>query len=249
MTVIVEPSLFPWIKSPQNDKKIKSKWRIAKERCGVIRADLNHKLFFVDGFTPFVKKYIGTIPSLHPGTLVSINEASAVGNPGDKWIHFFVDDVLFDWIWRPDGMRRFIALAKKFRGVIAPDFSILLNMLPFQKEFNAFRIHAMIQILQRKGVRVIPVVSWAEPEMYDKCFGGYETGGIYAISTNGVHRNPVSWKMFLMGFREMNKRLKPEKILVYGKEEDIPVETEAKIIWYANEHLTRLRTISGGECR
>lgn len=244
MTEAKEQFLFPWMKRLPKKRKQKSKWRIAKGRFGVIRVDLNHKLILTDSHSPIVKRYLGIIPGIHPCTLVSINEAFTVDNPAGKWLHMFVDDVQFDWIWQPDGMRKFIALAKKFRGVIAPDFSILLNMLQFQKEFNAFRIHAMIQILQRKGIRVIPVVSWAEPETYDMCLDGYETGGIYAISTNGVHRNPITWRMFLMGFREMNKRLKPKKILIYGKKEDIPVATEAEIVWYENEHLARLKAIS-----
>lgn len=135
MTEAKEQFLFPGMKSLPMVKK-KSNWRIAKGRFGIMRVDLNHKLALTDDHIPIVKKYLGIIPSLQPGHLVSINEANSVDNPASKWVHMFVDDVHFDHIWRPDGMRQFVSLTKKFLGVIAPDFSILLNMLPFQKEFN-----------------------------------------------------------------------------------------------------------------
>lgn len=52
-----------------------------------------------------------------------------------------------------------------------------------------------------------------------------------------------------MGFREMSKRLKPKKILIYGIKENIPIETEATVVWYNNEHLARLRAISRDKSR
>lgn len=61
---------------------------------------------------------------------------------------------------------------------------------------------------------MIPTVTWADERTYDICFNYIEKGSIVAISTVGIIRNK---ELFLKGFNEMIKRIKPSLILVRGK--------------------------------
>ena len=61
---------------------------------------------------------------------------------------------------------------------------------------------------------MIPTVTWADERTYDICFNCIEKGSIVAISTVGIIRNK---ELFLKGFNEMIKRIKPSLILVRGK--------------------------------
>ena len=73
---------------------------------------------------------------------------------------------------------------------------------------------------QALGIDVIPDVVWGDRDSFEYCFDGIPKGGTVAVSTVGV-KNDKSWNntegnMFLDGYNEMLKRLKPETILFYG---------------------------------
>ena len=74
---------------------------------------------------------------------------------------------------------------------------------------------------QALGLDVIPDVVWGDKESYEFCFDGIPKGGTVAVSSVGV-KNDEEWnnkkgQLFIDGYNEMLKRLKPETILFYGK--------------------------------
>lgn len=68
--------------------------------------------------------------------------------------------------------------------------------------------------MQQNGITVIPMVRWGSLESFNFCFDGIEKGCIVAVSTLGV-KNEKSH--FMLGYNEMRRRIKPEKIICYGK--------------------------------
>ena len=81
---------------------------------------------------------------------------------------------------------------KKFNAVLSPDFSMYTEM----------------------PVALQPTVRWGSLESFNFCFDGIEKGCVVAVSTLGV-KNEKSH--FILGYNEMRRRIKPEKVICYGK--------------------------------
>ena len=101
-----------------------------------------------------------------------------------------------------------------FLAVTTPDYSAYTNMEPWVVEENVRHNLWVGAWLQYLGIKVIPTVTWADERTYDICFNYIEKGSVVAISTVGIIRNK---ELFLKGFNEMIKRIKPSLILVRGK--------------------------------
>ncbi len=137
-----------------------------------------------------------------------INQSNEAG----KTVHFFLDDYRFESIYKnPDDK---IERLKEFNAVLSPDFSIYTEMPVALQLYNCFRNRWTGAYLQQNGITVIPTVRWGSLESFNFCFDGIEKGCVVAVSTLGV-KNEKSH--FMLGYNEMRRRIKPEKIICYGK--------------------------------
>ena len=148
-----------------------------------------------------------------PSKLIGFNYAKT-SKDKKAGIHFFIDDYQFERIWSyPE---KYTEILKEYECILTPDFSLYLSMPMPMKIWNVYRSRQIGAFYQSKGLKVIPTVSWAEPETYSFCFEGIEKGGIVAISTLGIKNNKNALSIYKDGTREMIERLEPEKIIVYG---------------------------------
>ena len=108
---------------------------------------------------------------------------------------------------------KWIPLFQCCMAVSTPDFSAYASMNPNEIRHNIFMSRWLGCTWQNYGCTVLPTIGWAEEDTFDLCFGGIEEGCPVVISTVGCqdHRN-----VFLKGFNEMKKRIKPPIIIVYG---------------------------------
>lgn len=150
---------------------------------------------------------------------VSLEKMSLIGydkiNQSDekeKTVHFFLDDYRFESIYKnPDNK---IERLKKFNAVMSPDFSMFTEMPVSLQLYNCFRNRWVGAYLQSKGIKVIPTVRWGSLESFNFCFDGIEQGCTVAVSTLGI-KNEKSH--FMLGYNEMRRRIRPRKIICYGK--------------------------------
>lgn len=150
---------------------------------------------------------------------VSLEDAELIGydkinqsNDYNKIVHFFLDDYKFESIYNnPDNK---IEQIKKFKAVLTPNFSMFIEMPIVLQLYNTFKNRWVGAYLQKQGICVIPTVCWGDLTSFNFCFDGIEKGSIVAISTVGV-KNEKSH--FLLGYNEMLQRIKPSKIICYGK--------------------------------
>ena len=103
---------------------------------------------------------------------------------------------------------------KKFNAVLSPDFSMYTEMPVALQLYNCFRNRWVGAYLQQNGITVIPTVRWGGLESFNFCFDGIEKGCVVAVSTLGVKKEKSH---FMLGYEEMRRRIKPEKIICYGK--------------------------------
>lgn len=142
-----------------------------------------------------------------------------------KGIHFFIDDYQFNRLWNmPD---YYLPMLKKFKYVMTPDFSIYADFPLTLQIYNHYRKHWLGAYMQQNGIKVIPTISWSDERSFKWCFDGEPTHGTISVSAVGTQMNKQSKEMFLDGYREMIKRLQPEKIIFYG---NVPEECQGNII-------------------
>ena len=129
-------------------------------------------------------------------------------------VHFYVDDYQFQRLWT--NPTAYLPLLSSFGAVMQPDFSIYENFPFALRIWNVYRNAWLACFWQMHGIKVIPTVMWSTPESYDWCFLGYPTGGVVSVSSVGSLQTDESKALFIKGYREMMKRLKPDKIIFRG---------------------------------
>lgn len=132
----------------------------------------------------------------------------------NQWIHFYTDDRRFEVLWTQP--QKHLKVLQKFDGIISPDYSLCVDMPLSMQVWNVYRNHAISHWLTTKGVKVIPNIRWGDERSYEFCFDGIVPGSIVAVGSHGCIRNSTSRQYFERGLEEMNKRLRPHTILVYG---------------------------------
>ena len=142
--------------------------------------------------------------------LVGYDKLSSSKN--NQIVHFFLDDYKFEVMWN-DPLPR-IEKLKSHKAVLSPNFSIYSEMPVPMKIYNTFRSRWCGAYLQSNGVKVIPTLAWGGPETFWFCFDGVEEKSVVAVSTLGVRKEK---DLFMQGYNEMLRRIKPSKIICYGK--------------------------------
>ena len=102
------------------------------------------------------------------------------------------------------------------------------------KIWNIYRSRQIGAYYQSQGIKVIPTISWAEPETFDFCFQGIPKGSIVSVSTIGVKRDEEAFKIWEDGMKAMIKAIEPSTILVYGGKLDFDYGN-TKVIYFDNK--------------
>jgi len=130
----------------------------------------------------------------------------------DSIVHFFLDDYRFESIY--NNPEKKLETLKQYKAVMTPDFSMFTEMPIALQLFSTFKNRWVGAYLQEQRIRVIPTVRWGDLTSFNFCFDGIEKGSAIAVSTLGV-RNEKSH--FMLGYNEMLSRIKPSKVICYGK--------------------------------
>ena len=160
------------------------------------------------------------IPQIEPVTYeggcdwIGFNYAKTCKEPEKKGVHFFLDDYQFNRLWTD--VDRYIPMLQKFRYVMFPDFSTYTDFPKAIQIYNHYRKHWVGAYLQEAGIQVIPTISWSTPDSFEWCFDGEPQGGVVAVSSLGVMNSKEKKELFLIGYKEMVRRICPDTIIFYG---------------------------------
>ena len=163
------------------------------------------------------------IPELRGGDYpvdnwISFNFAKTCDEPEKHGIHFFVDDYQFSRLWNtPD---TYTPMLRKFQAVCTPDFSTYTDFPKIMQVYNHYRKHWLGAYWEMQGLNVIPTISWSDESSYDWCFDGEPVGTTVAVSSVGTQKGQEARELFIAGYNEMLRRLKPSKVIFYGKVPD-----------------------------
>ncbi len=150
---------------------------------------------------------------------IILEDVSLIGydkvNQSDDYesiVHFFLDDYRFESIY--NNPEKKIETLKQFKAVMTPDFSMFAEMPIALQLFSTFKNRWVGAYLQENGICVIPTVRWGDLTSFNFCFDGIEKGSIVAVSTIGIKKQKAH---FMLGYNEMLNRIKPSKVICYGK--------------------------------
>ncbi len=148
-----------------------------------------------------------------PQDLIGFNYAKS-NKEKNVGIHFYVDDYQFERLWNDP--EKYIDILLDYDCILSPDFSLYMDMPMPMKIWNIYRSRFVGAYYQSKGIKVIPTISWAEPETFEFCFKGIPKGSVVSISTIGVKRDKEALKIWTEGVDAMIKEIQPQTIIVYG---------------------------------
>ena len=112
-----------------------------------------------------------------------------------------------------DDPLKYIPLFQSVMGIGTPDYSLYSNMNSNEIRHNVFKNRWLGCTWRSYGVNAIPTIGWSFPDTYDICFSGVEQNSIVMISTVGCKLNA---DIFFKGYKEMQNRLNPALVIVYG---------------------------------
>lgn len=149
--------------------------------------------------------------------LLGFNYATNPNTPDKdkKWVHFFLPDYRFQQVW--NNPQKYISCFSQYKGITSPDFSCYVGMPKAMQIFNVYRMAFLTAYYQRYGIKVLPSVTWGEPDTYDWCFSWIPKGSAIVCSTVGCMQNLDSTKAFLKGWERMIEVVEPSDIIIYGK--------------------------------
>ena len=95
--------------------------------------------------------------------------------------------------------------------------------------WNKYRNHALAHYMILNGIQVIPNVNILPEYCWDWCFDGLPERSTVACCTNGRIKSKASRIEFCQGFKEMERRLKPIRVIIVGRVPE-ELETDVEII-------------------
>ncbi len=141
----------------------------------------------------------------------------------DVGIHFFEDDYKFATaMWSK--LDRTIYKLSEYRAIMCPDFSLYIeeDQVSFLNKYNIYRSRFAGAFAQKCGYDVVPTASWGGADSFEYCFEGLPTKSVIAVCGIGVNSCRRSKELWEYAIRELDSRLSPTCIIVYGHKRDIP---------------------------
>lgn len=128
-----------------------------------------------------------------------------------KGVHFFVDDYRFNGLYfHPE---RSLKKYAQYKFLLTPDFSTYSEMNLWRQIESVAMNRWCGAYWQKKGLIVIPTISWSTPRSFEFCYDGVEKGSVVAVGMIGCKRNHLG---FMRGYNAMLERIMPSAIICFG---------------------------------
>lgn len=133
-------------------------------------------------------------------------------------VTFYVDDSAFEQLWSQTDKYVSRMLHFGFSAAVSPNFSTYINMPLAQVIWNTYRARWVGRYFQEAGMRIIPDVNFAKARDYDITFSGIpEKAPLISFQVQTLQIGSIEEENCRNGVIEAVKRLKPERVLVYGE--------------------------------
>ena len=136
-------------------------------------------------------------------------------------VHFFEHDHKFkDPLWDRLDQTTFRLRDKPF--LFTPDYSLYVGPMSAINITAIYRSRFAGAFWALCGYTVIPTASWGDADSYSYCFDGLPLYSVIGVCGIGICSHPGALELWHTGLSELESRLHPIKIIIYGKEREIP---------------------------
>lgn len=153
-------------------------------------------------------------------------------------IHCYLYDYNFELTW--NNPQKVLHCLQKFHSVIAPDFSIFVDLPRAINVWNIYRNRWVSCFWQSHCIDVIPSASWGNVDSFDYCFDGLPERSIIAIGHPVIGKDKSYRRLFRLGVEKLIEKKEPTKLIVYGNRLDFDPGVE---IHYYESKIQKLRAI------
>lgn len=154
-------------------------------------------------------------------------------------VHCYLYDYFIEPIW--NSPKTFLSQLRKYRCVIAPDYSIFVDQPQILNKWNVYRNRWVASYWQANHINVIPSASWGNVDSFKYCFDGLPENSVIAIGHCATGKDIAYKKLYRMGVEALIERKHPSKLLVYGFPLDFNVDVET---FYIESKIQLLRKIN-----
>lgn len=134
------------------------------------------------------------------------------GNKSEVYIHFYIQDYLFNRIWNDP--LRYIKVLKQYKGIVMPDFSSYEDMPTPLKDFNYYRSLWFARMCQLNNIVVIPNIYMMHNKDYVFHFDGVPKNSTVFVSAKGCCREKGIIDKFYKGWEAMVEQITPSQIII-----------------------------------
>ena len=135
------------------------------------------------------------------------------------FLGFYTDDYRFENVYTSAKTAFMDVISShKWKGVMAPAFSMWWNWPLPVKLFNLYRTRWCLRFWQELGIRVIPDILWDDTELsFEYSINTLpKEVPVLATECRGIRRGGANWKNFINGVRKTLKIVKTEVLVIYG---------------------------------
>lgn len=169
-----------------------------------------------------------------PDKFISFNKV-LTSKEYDCGVHFFIDDYQFERIWRQP--EKYLPMLKRFQCVIAPDFSLFVDVPAVVNMWNVYRNRIMASWMQQNGVSVIPSASWGNIDTFKYCFDGLPDNSVIAVGHASKGRSDSQRVLWNLGIDELIRKKSPYKLIIYGNACEMAFDN----VKFIDDYITKLR--------
>lgn len=137
-------------------------------------------------------------------------------------LHFFEDDYKFAHAtW--ERLEQTSYRLAKFECLFAPDFSLYVDAPIHLNKDSVYKSRFVGAFWQCTcGFNLIPTASWAGVDSFPWCFEGLPNRSVIAVCGVGVTHSSAAWELWVTGLHELERRLSPTLIVIYGGKVEVP---------------------------
>lgn len=173
---------------------------------------------------------------MSPADTVDFRESFSrkIKNWRDLAINFYIDDFKFGGCWsRP---QKYIEHFKCFNCIFGFDFSMNIHAPMAVNIWNNYRNHALNYFYSTHGIKVVPDANILPEMFWDWCWDGLPKYSTFCCCTNGRIKNPKIRHEFCEQFKEMERRLEPEKVIIVGRRIE-ELDPDCEIVYLESRNM------------
>ena len=177
--------------------------------------------------------------------IIGFNYAKGYDFPELSICHFYLDDYQFSRVWKDPEM--YIKYMKKFKAVLAPDFSLYTDFPKAVQIYNHYRKHWIARYWQENGGTVIPTICWSDGSSFEWCFDGEPRNATISISVLGCNRDDGMKENYWKGFNKAIEVLQPKRILLFKGNSPVKLsDIDAEVIEVKSGNLAGAKAFKDG---